>query len=319
MRGSGRKRVLTWHVHGTYLQILGHVDHDFLVPVRQGRPPGYAGLPPGREWPSNLVEVPADEVAGADVDCVLYQSDENWDVDRFEVLTGRQRRLPAIYLEHDPPGHDGGSCFGTRHPAADSDATVVHVTHFNDLMWDCGASRTEVIEHAVPDRGFLYRGDLDRGLVVVNNMAERGRRLGRDVFERARERLPLDLIGMGSEELGGVGEVPPDEVGERASRYRFFFHPIRHTSLGLALCEAMMIGMPVVALATTEAVTVVENGVSGFIDTDTERLVAGMSALLAAPDLALEMGLASRKTALQRFGMDRFKLEWRAVIDRVSS
>lgn len=36
----------------------------------------------------------------------------------------------------------------------------------------------------------------------------------------------------------------------------------------------MAIGMPVVGLATTELVTVIDNGVSGWIDTDVNRLIA---------------------------------------------
>jgi len=40
---------------------------------------------------------------------------------------------------------------------------------------------------------------------------------------------------------------------------RFFFNPIRYTSLGLAVCEAMMVGMPIIGLATTEMATTVQN------------------------------------------------------------
>ncbi|HEX2153986.1 MAG TPA: glycosyltransferase [Acidimicrobiia bacterium] len=309
--------ILTWHIHGTYLQMLGSVDHRIHVAVKDGRPPRFAGLPPGREWPSNLTEVPADEVAGLELDCVLFQSDENWLVDQHEVLTEDQRRLPRLYLEHDPPGHDGDSCFSSRHPVDDPDVRIVHVTHFNDLMWDSGEAPTTVIEHAVPDRGAVYHGGLERGLVVVNNLARRGRRLGRDLYEQVRDEVPLDLVGMGSFEVaGGIGEVPPDELSVFAARYRFFFHPIRYTSLGLALCEAMMMGMPVVALATTEAVTVIEDGVSGFISTDIDHLIDGMHQLLAHPEVAREMGRAARQIALDRFAMSRFAAEWTSLISQ---
>ena len=130
---------------------------------------------------------------------------------------------------------------------------VVHVTPFNDLMWDCGTSPTRVVEHGVgvPAEA-RYTGELERGLVIVNHLGKRGRRLGLDVFERARREVPLDLVGMASEELGGLGEVPPAELPRFAARYRFLFNPIRYTSLGLAVCEAMTVGLPVVGLATTE-------------------------------------------------------------------
>lgn len=315
MASPARWRVLTWHVHGSYLQLLGHARHDFIVPVKEGRPPGYAGVPSGREWPPNLREVDAGEVAGLDLDCILFQADENWHTDQHEILTMDQRRLPRLYLEHDPPGHDGSSAFATVHPVDDPEVTIVHVTHFNDLMWDTGRVPTAVIEHAAFDRGETYTGELERGVVVVNNIARRGRRLGLDVYVRARSAVSLDLVGMGSDQVaGGLGEVPPDELAAFEGRYRFFFHPIRYTSLGLALCEAMMSGMPIVALATTEAVTVVEDGVSGYVSTDVSRLVDDMSRLLAEPETARRMGKEARAVALRRFGLDRFADEWTQLI-----
>lgn len=312
---SARYRVLTWHVHGTYLQMLGHVPHDILVPVKEDRSPRFAGLPPGREWPANLREIPVADVASADLDCVLYQSDENWVHDRHEILTEEQRRLPRVYLEHDPPGHDGASCFETRHPVDDPAVAIVHVTHFNELMWDSGDNPTWVIEHAVVDRGDLYRGNIERGLVVVNNITRRGRRLGFDIYERVREIVPLDLVGMGSAQVeGGLGEVPPDELAEFAGHYRFFFHPIRYTSLGMALCEAMMAGLPVVTLATTEAVTVIDDGVTGSISTDIAHLVASMRRLLDDPAEARRLGRSARRVARRRFGVERFVADWDRVL-----
>jgi len=37
-------------------------------------------------------------------------------------------------------------------------------------------------------------------------------------FAVVRERVPLDLIGMGAEELGGIGEVAPPDVAAVAAR-----------------------------------------------------------------------------------------------------
>src|SRR5262249_22926405 len=144
-----------------------------------------------------------------------------------------------------------------------------HVTPFNNLMWDSGRTPTRVIDHGVVvPEGVRYTGELERGIVVVNNLCRRGRRLGADVFALADREVPLDLVGMSWREGGGIGEVPHFELPAFEARYRFFFNPIRYTSLGLAVCEAMMVGMPILGLATTEMVTAVENGVSGYVETD---------------------------------------------------
>ena len=301
-------RILTWHVHGNYLWYLSHVPHDIFLPVKPDRPPGYGGLGATFPWPANVHEVAVEDLGDLELDCVLTQSHENWLRDRHEILSPAQLALPTIHLEHDPPRQ---SPTDTRHPVDDPDVLLVHVTHFNDLMWDSGATPTQVVEHgvAVPD-GVRYTGELDRGIVVVNGLRRRGRRLGADVFERARQQVPLDLVGMFADELGGLGEVPPPDLVGVIAGYRFFFHPIRYTSLGLAACEAMMLGMPVIALATTEMSTVVENGVSGWIDTDVDRLVGHMQDLLADPDEARRLGEGARRTARERFSIKRFVRDW---------
>jgi glycosyltransferase involved in cell wall biosynthesis len=310
-------RVLTWHVHGSYLYYLAQVPHRFYVPTRAGRPEGYGGRAGSHLWPDNLIEVAAEEVPELKLDLVLYQSRRNWEVDRFELLSEQQRSLPRIFLEHDPPRETPTD---TRHPVADPGTTIVHVTAFNELMWDAGPTPTMVVDHGVMVPATArYTGELERGLVIVNDLPRRGRRLGRDVFEEVREQLPLDLVGMRSQELGGLGEIPPNEMAEFASRYRFLFNPIRYTSLGLAVLESMMVGLPVVALATTEYVTAVQNGVSGYVDTSVPRLIGHMKRLLADPEEARRLGEGARRQAETRFSIERFKKDWDAAITAVAS
>jgi glycosyltransferase involved in cell wall biosynthesis len=303
-----RRRVLTWHVHGSYLYYLSQAHHDFFVPVRPGWPEGYAGRRGNFPFPENVREVPAEDVRSLHLDCILFQSRKNYLEDQYDILSAEQRRLPKIYLEHDPPREHPTD---TRHVVDDPNTLLVHVTPFNQLMWDSGRTPTRVIEHGViePD-GVRYTGELDRGLVVVNNLSRRGRRLGADIFERVRREVPLDLIGIHSEEMGGLGDVPHYRLPAFAARYRFFFNPIRYTSLGLAVCEAMMIGLPVVGLATTELATVVENGVSGYVDTNLDRLVERMRELLADPQEARRLGDGARRRARERFTIARFAREW---------
>ncbi len=308
-------RILTWHVHGNYLWYLSHVPHEIVLPVRPGRPHGYGGRDGAFAWPDTVTEVPADRIADVGVDVVVYQAHEHWLIDRHEVLSAAQRAVPQLIVEHDPPRQ---SPTDARHPVDDPGALIVHVTAFNQLMWDCGATPTVVIEHgvAVPDDA-SYTGHLDRGISVVNNLAARGRRLGADVFARARDQVPLDLVGMASEQFGGLGEVPPPDLAQFLTAYRFYFHPVRYTSLGLSLCEAMSVGLPVVALATTELPMIIDNGVNGFVDTAPERLVDVMRTLLGEPELARAVGEAGRATARERFAIDRFVRDWDALLRTV--
>lgn len=312
----GRLTVLTWHVHGSYLEALGHLGHDIVVPVKPGRPARYGGRPADADWPSTIREVPAELVRELDVDVVLYQHEKNWTEDQHEILSPSQLRGPRVFLEHDPPRLHPTD---TRHPVDDPDVLLVHCTAFNALMWDSGRTPTRVIDHGVAlAPGLAATLELERGIVVVNDLAKRGRRLGADLVESARREVPLDLYGIGSEVLGGLGAIPRGELVRREAGYRFYFHPARYTSLGLGVIEAMMLGLPIVAPATTELPTVIENGVSGITDTRPEAVVDGMRILLADRRLAEQLGRNARLIALERFGIERFVRDWDATLREVA-
>jgi glycosyltransferase involved in cell wall biosynthesis len=305
---SQKLRILTWHIHGSYLYYLVQGPHEFYLPYKAGRPDGYAGRTESYAWPENVHEIPAEEIRNLDLDCVVFQSKKNYLEDQYEILSPEQQELPRIYLEHDPPREHPTD---TRHPVDDPNILLVHVTNFNDLMWDSGRTRTRVIDHGVivPETA-RYTGELERGLVVVNNLRLRGRRLGLDIFEEVRREIPLDVVGINAGEVGGMESLPHRQLLELEGRYRFIFNPIRYTSLGLAICEAMMIGMPIIGLATTEMVTAVENGISGYVDTDIKRLLEHMHRLLSSPVEAHRLGEGARLRALQRFNIQRFVFDW---------
>src|SRR3954469_1684893 len=237
-----RLRILTWHTHGSYLYYLTQVPHEFYVLSKPDRPPGYAGRSGHLPWGANVHDLPAADAKRQPIDCIVFQDDAQFFEDQYELLSDEQRRVPKIYLEHDPPREHPTD---TRHPADDPNVLVVHVTPFNALMWEHRRSRTRVIEHGViPPPNVEYKGDFERGIVAVNHLRRRGRRLGLDVFERVRRRVPLDLVGMGAEEVDGLGAARHDRLFDLASCYRFFSNPIRYPSLGLAVIEAMMVGLP---------------------------------------------------------------------------
>jgi len=312
---SRRLRVLTWPVHGSYMTYLSRVPVDWYLPVNARRQGMYGGR--WSEWPDNVHEVPVDDVKRTRFDAVLFQHRDNWVDDQWSLLSAQQRRLPRVYLEHDPPREHPTD---TRHLVDDPDVLLVHVTHFNELMWDSGATPTRVIEHGVTiPEGTRYSGELQRGITVVNNITTRGRRLGADIFADVRDNheVPLDLIGMGWRQAGGIGEVQLTDLPEFISHYRFFFNPIRYTSLGLAVCEAMRTGLPIVGLATTEMVRAIENGVSGFVDTDVQTLVERMRELIADEKLARKLGEGARRRAEEMFSIDRFAKDWLDALTEV--
>lgn len=124
---------------------------------------------------------------------------------------------------------------------------------------------------------------------------------------------------MGSLESGGIGEITYCDLAVVCAGYRFFFNPIRSTSLGLAVIEARMMGMPIVALATTERRTVIENGKTGISANDPACLMAGMHSLLNDHGLAQMLGARGRRTANERFALSRFIADWEQVLKNITA
>ncbi|MBE3558471.1 MAG: glycosyltransferase family 4 protein [Ktedonobacteraceae bacterium] len=311
-----RLKILIWHIHGSYLNTLARIEHDWYLPVKPGRPPGYSGRGPTFDLPDYVREIPAEEVRKLDLDLVIFQTPQNYFEDQQEILSPEQQRLPKIYLEHNTPKPHATD---TRHPVDDPDVLLVHVTQYNRLMWDNGRTPAIVIEHSVAiDPAARYRGQLERGITVVNGMQKRPRIVGYDIFLDVRRRIPLDAAGMQTEEFGGLGDIPYRHLHRRMANYRFLFSPIRYTSLPLAVIEAMTIGMPIVALPTTELPGVIRDGEHGYLSCDIDELIERMRYLLANPQEAKRLGDNARKLALERFGLQRFVRDWNAAFALVT-
>ena len=309
--------VLLWHVHGSWTTAFVQGRHRYLVPVTPDRGPDGRGRARTWDWPSSVVEVTAAEAGEAEVDVVVLQRPSELAGLAREWLGGRVpgRDVPAVYLEHNSPE---GEINAMRHPAADRPGlTIVHVTHFNALFWDAGTTPARVIEHGIVDPGYRYTGELPRAAVVVNEAARRGRVTGTDLLPRFGRVVPVDLFGMDAGRLGGIEDLPQERLHDEMARRRVYLHAIRWTSLGLSLLEAMHLGMPVVALATTEVAEAVPTD-AGVVSNRLDVIDAALRRLVADPEEARVLGKGAREAALSRYGLERFLADWDALLDEVS-
>jgi hypothetical protein len=304
-------RILLWHVHGAWTTAFVHGPHDYVVPVLPERGADGLGIARTYEWPDRVRELPPEQLADEPFDVVLVQRPHELEL-ASEWLGGRE--VPTIYVEHNAPQ---GRIAEMRHPIADRpDLLLVHVTHFNALFWDAGSTPTRVIEHGVVDPGNRYTGELPRAAVVINEARRRARVTGTDLLDRFAREAPLDLLGMDAASLGGIEDLPQDDLHEEMARRRVYLHPIRWTSLGLSLIEAMHLGMPVVALGTTEAHEAVP-AAAGTVSTKVDVLAGEMRRLIADPDEARNRGAAARAAALEHYGLERFLADWEDVLEEV--
>jgi hypothetical protein len=294
--------------------------HAYLIPHAGDERAG--GLR-GRVWP-NAVEVPVDGLADESVDLVVLQRSE--ELDLAERWLGRRLGVdvPAIYVEHNAPRP---SPVDSVHPvAARSDIPVVHVTDFNRLMWDSGCAPTRVIPHGIHDPGPLYSGEVASAATMINEPLRRWRTVGADLLEPLSRHAPIDVWGIGTEEFGGPGsplpavcgrgDLPAETLMVEVARRRVYLHTARWTSLGLSLVEAMFLGMPIVAVASTMTPLVVPPE-AGVVSADLDTLGWAVEGFIADHGSAVAAGKAAREYARAHFGIGRFLAEWDRLIEEV--
>ena len=317
-------RILLWHVHGCWTTSFVQGPHDYVVPVLPDRGADGIGRARPGTGPPSVRELAPEQLADEPFDAVVLQRPHELELVRR--WTGRRPGgdLPAVYLEHNAP--DGSA--GRPAPSAGRprDIPIVHVTHFNRLYWDNGVAPTTVIEHGIVDPGARYTGELARGAVVVNEPGRRGRTVGADLVPGFARIGPVDVFGMQTKAfVAGLDTdavaahqdlFSQDDMHSALARRRVYLHPMRWTSLGLSLIEAMQLAMPVVAVAATEAVVAVPPA-AGVLSTDPERLQQAFRAFLHEPEAARAAGVAGRAAALERYGLTRFLADWDEVLGRI--
>jgi len=314
---SAGRSVLLWHVHGSWTESFVQGRHRYVLPVNAAHDADGRGLC-GRHWP-RASEVDVERLADEPIDIAVLQRPE--ELELMAAWTGRRAGIdvPAVYVEHNAPRP---SPTDSRHPLAGRrDIPIVHVTDFNRLMWDNGSAPTTVITHGIIDPGHRYTGELATAAVMINEPVRRGRVVGTDLLHRLSRDVTLDVWGMGTRELTadnvrGLGDVLPPLLHQQVARRRAYLHTARWTSLGVSLVEAMHLGMPVVAVASTMAPLTVPSQ-AGVVSADVDTLADALRYFVAEPEAARTAGKCARQFALAHFGLERFLQEWDELIEGV--
>jgi hypothetical protein len=229
--------------------------------------------------------------------------------------------LPRIFVEHAAPVDASG---GARHPVDDPDVLLVHVTDYNALMWDNGGQTIRVINDGVTASADLtYSGERNCGVVLSNLLRsqpgdEEQHQPGGDIYQQLSRRVPLEILPTRCPTILEHDHCAPLRLPAKAVQYRFLFHPARSHTLDPGVIAGMMSGIPVIGLATGEMASLIQNGLSGYVETDLDKLAAHMQELLANPHFAFVLGRGAQRRARQRFGMPRFLADWNAALQSVT-
>lgn len=130
--------------------------------------------------------------------------------------------------------------------------------------------------------------------------------------------LPYSFVGKGTEAVGGVGKVPPDELIREMSWARAFLYTgTQPASYTLGLIEAMMAGAPVVSISP-EWMRLMPYGPSLFEGHTIAPLFAStpleahdlLERILSDDSFARAVSRVSRSRALALFSRERAEKAW---------
>lgn len=300
-----RYKIFTWPAHQQYFFELAQGDFDFYIPANQS-----ASFKAQFSTQKNVTAVDFSEIKNLDFDLILFQDEKNYQTDQFEFLSDQQRQLPKIYLEHHPPKQHPTNA---KHVVEDVDIELVHTNSYNALMWDNNQLNVTVIEKGVPVLPISFSGEIAQGVVVLEEFPADDRVTGADILRQVKEALPITTIQIGKD------GVSYQNLAEKISKYRFLFCPDRYASLPFSVFKAMMLGMPVVGLATTVLPTIIENEVSGFVHSDLNYLIAKMQVLMNDAPLAIQIGTKAHEQAAELFSSNRFLSAWNQLFTRAAA
>jgi Glycosyl transferases group 1 len=294
--------------------------HRYVIPVTPTKDADGRGLC-GRNWPG-AQEVPVHNLRDEDIDLVVLQRPRELQLAARWLRRRPGEDVPAVYVEHNTPRP---FAVDSVHPLAGrNDITLIHVTDFNRLMWDNGCAPTRVITHGIADPGPIYTGEIPAAATMINEPMRRWRTVGADLLGNLGEHVPIHVWGIDTTELAtvpqmdqvaGMGDVPAPRLWDEVARRRVYLHTARWTSLGMSMVEAMYLGMPLVAVASTMAPLVVP-AEAGVVSADVKTLASALEGFVTDLAAATAAGKAAREFAMAHFNRDRFLAEWDDVIDQ---
>jgi glycosyltransferase involved in cell wall biosynthesis len=152
-------------------------------------------------------------------------------------------------------------------------------------------------------------------LAICRLVPQKGVDVAVAALARVRSEHPdavLVVLGEGPERprLEGEGVYLPGRVGDVGAWLRradLLVHPVRWEGFGLALLEAMLAGLPVVASRVSSVPEIVRDGQTGLLvaPDDPAALAEAAKRLLGDPDLARSYGEAGRERARSEFSVER--------------
>jgi len=313
-------RILTFNWHESYIHLLAKTGYEFDVVEKEKA--GILGwIRAIRPVPPNCSLVTEAE-AGARLDAGSYDRIIAHNVG--DLLSVREVETPKVLVFHNKLSTEIAL---SKEPVDKSEYLERVSRLFAEIrnlrlvfisrakMEDWGFQGEVILPGIDSDDYGAYSGEEERVLRVGNGLRERDVMLGYSVQERLSHGLPSTILGLNA-------LIPHAHVPKDWDEYRSFLRGHRvylnttvdpyEDGYNLAMLEAMATGMPVVS--TQNSTSPIEDGVSGYVSKDETELRTALETLLKDRHLAASIGSTAREQVLDRFPIQKFVDNWRAVL-----
>ena len=183
-----------------------------------------------------------------------------------------------------------------------------------------------------PDEFKDWTGEDRRVINFTQSMRERGAFCGWGIYQQATRMLPRVVYGPNNDDLGPKLNGGMLSADQQLQAYRtgrvYFYHGTYPASYTLTFIEALMTGIPVVAVgknegnsfnmfpdqATYEVPDIIDHGMNGFCSDSPAVLRESIEAMLNDQGKAKAIGVFGRQRAIELFGKAKIKSEWEAFL-----
>lgn len=180
-----------------------------------------------------------------------------------------------------------------------------------------------------PNEFNRWMGPGNEVITIAQNMEHRGEFCNYKAFEYLASGFNAKVYGPNNQTSGELngGFLTYDEMKQKYRDARAYIYTgTQPACYVLNLIEAMMTGVPVVAIGPKLATSlniagdvyaipdIIHNGVNGFWSDDLDKLREHIQFLLKDKRAAERIGKMGRETAINLFGMENVKEDWRQFL-----
>lgn len=235
--------------------------------------------------------------------------------------------VPIVTINHMTPFHDKyESPYVVKFIKEMTQGTHMIVNSYEaQKQWGWGY----VITHGMEPSDWLDLPKEPRAVTVLSpaGMEKAYRRIFLTSVQRILNQMGVPFVWVGVDQKGFKNW---QEYKEYLGRSLVFFMPTWQSPRPRARTEAMLSGCCVVSTPYQDANTFIEHGVNGFLTSpqvikdprvmDNPEVTAKLIKRLVMdePELALKIGQAGKKTAIELFNQEQFSKQWEVFLQSIN-